>query len=197
MDNLAESEHKWTGAGLMIGSKETDRDSALSSSENDFTSVEENNNRCSDNQNSNNQEFNPYLDVLENGDFNKVEMVIQHIEKLVVRADGDTKHRIALQVLLPYLSSNINTDFTEEKEDQLSHVESVLLVLSHLVTQQPTAMALIRNQVTWRQIKLHATTTSQLSTITQLVIKNIVLNSNKFIKIRLSEAEARIILYYE
>ena len=82
----------------------------------------------------------------------------------------------------------------EEAEDQLSHVESVLLVLSHLVTQQPTAMALIRNQVTWRQIKQHATSDSQLSSITQLVIKNIVLNSNKFIKIRLSEAEVRSIL---
>ena len=199
MDNLAESEHKWTGAGLMSsgGSKEIDRDSALSSSENDFTSVEENNNRYCDNQSSTNQEFDPYLDILEHGDVNKVEMVIQHIEKIVIRADGDTKHRIALQVLLPYLSSNINGDFTtEESEDQLSHVESVLLVLSHLVTQQPTAMALIRNQVTWRQIKQHATSDSQLSSITQLVIKNIVLNSNKFIKIRLSEAEVRSILYY-
>ena len=173
MDNLAESEHKWTGASLMStgASKETDRDSALSSSENDFNSVEENNNRYSENQNSNNQEFEPYLDMLENGDETKVEMVIQHIEKIVIRADGDTRHRLALQVLLPYLSSNIHCNISDDKEEKLSHVESVLVLLSHLVTQQPTAMALIRNQSTWRQIKFHATSDSQLSTTTQLVIR--------------------------
>ena len=194
MDNLAESEQKWPEPLIRADKeevKETDRDSALPSSDNDSSAVEENNNRCMTGGENSNPEFRPYLETLEAMDREVIELVIGHLEKVVLRADGDTRHKIALQVLIPYLETHLGgVKNLREEEAEQSCLESVLTILSHLVTQQPTAMALIKNQTVWKLVKLHAISASPLSTITQLVIKSIVLNSGKFIKIRLSEAEA-------
>ena len=185
MDNMAESELRWPGASLM-GVKEVDRDSAVSSSED---VIEENNNRSNEANVSSSTEFEPYLSILTSGESDKIEKILNHLEHVVGRADGETRHKIALHVLLPFLVTN-NKSSSDDPKDQITNVESVLQILSQLVAQQPTAMALIRNQSVWRQIKYNASVSSHLSTPSQLVIKNIVLNSNKFIKIRLSEAEA-------
>ena len=184
LDNLAESETRW--AAGMMEVRELDKDSAVESSE-----LEDNNNT---NQGpklepSTRQEFSPYLAILRSVDKRSVELTLSHLQRLVTRADGDTRHKLALQVVLPLLSSKLET-VSEEGEEAEAELESVLLILSQLVTQQPTAMALIRNHQTWRTIKHRASKDSFLSSSCQEVIKSIVLNSNKFIKIRLSEAEA-------
>ena len=195
MDNLAESEQKWTA---IMDCKETDtagkvadKDSALSSTETEMTGEEENNNRSAaarpDRQLLPTAEFEPYLAILECGHADTVELVRRHLERIVARADGETRHRLALQLLIPHLAAHLDQAAAADSEEG---AEAVLGLLATTVTQQPTAMALIRNQAVWRQIKVAATTHSSLSHTTQLVIKSIVLNSNKFIKIRLSEAEA-------
>ena len=179
LDNLAESETRW--AANMMEVRELDKDSAVESSE-----MEDNEN-IQQQQLSSRAEFHPYLVILRSADPGAVELTLSHLQRLVARADGDTRHRIALQVILPFLSFRLETAAGEVTEAEL---EQVLLILSQLVTQQPTAMALIRNHQTWKLIKHSASKDSFLSSSCQEVIKSIVLNSNKFIKIRLSEAEA-------
>ena len=56
----------------------------------------------------------------------------------MARADGDSRHKMALQVSL---------DTAGEAEVERK-VEEVLTLLSQVVSQQPTAMALIRSHQT-------------------------------------------------
>ena len=108
MNNLAESEARW--AANLMEVKEAERDSALKSSE-----LEENNNN---NSGSRLEEFSPYLAILRTGGESCVELTLSHLHRLVARADGDSRHKIALQVILPYLASSLDTG-GEEKEGEV------------------------------------------------------------------------------
>ena len=110
MNNLAESEARW--AANLMEVKEAERDSALESSE-----LEENNNNNNNNPGSRLEEFSPYLAILRTGGESCVELTLSHLHRLVARADGDSRHKIALQVILPYLASSLDTG-GEEKEGQ-------------------------------------------------------------------------------
>ena len=67
---------------------------------------------------------------------------------------------------------------------------SLLDILCSLVKEQPTAMALIREQQAWSSVKRFGSAEGDLSNVCQQIIKTLILNSHKFKKIRLSEAEA-------
>ena len=108
MNNLAESEARW--AANLMEVKEAERDSALKSSE-----LEENNNN---NSGTRLEEFSPYLAILRTGGESCVELTLSHLHRLVARADGDSRHKIALQVILPYLASSLDTG-GEEKEGEV------------------------------------------------------------------------------
>merc|ERR1719233_2045415 len=186
MENLAETDNEhmiWNDPSLLV--EDTDRDSALASSEVDSASEDISNLKIGGNVED--QEFESYLNVLIEKKDLPVELTLHHLDRLVTRGSGETRHRIALQVVLPYLGWSLGSKIEERN---ISHVEDILEILCKLVTQQPTAMALIRNQKVWRQVKTNASTEGALSRVAQQVIKTIVLNSHKFIKIRLSEAEA-------
>ena len=187
MENLAEVEQEhshWTEPGMM--DKDVDRDSALASSEAESGMEELAKLKISGTDKE--MVFEPYLAVLIEKTGLEVELTLHHIERLVTRGNGETRHRLALQVVLPYLAWGLAA--ASQEEEQQGHLEAVLEILCKLVTQQPTAMALIRNQKVWRQVKTKASAEGTLSRVAQQVIKTIVLNSHKFIKIRLSEAEA-------
>ena len=128
--------------------------------------------------------FQPYLRALLD---NPGEELSRHLERLVLRSSAATRHLLAVQVVLPALDTQLVEEAGEERE---AACEELLELLCSLVTQQPTAMALIRNQRVWRRVKVQASSPGQLSRVSQQIIKTIVLSSNKFIKIKLSEAEA-------
>lgn len=92
-----------------------------------------------------------------------------------------------LQVILPYLKESFEKDDEEEDKNVLV---SILDLLCNLVKEQPTAMALIREQRAWSAVKRFGSCAGELSNVCQQIIKTLILNSHKFKKIRLSEAEA-------
>ena len=126
--------------------------------------------------------FQPYLAVMLEATVR--EEVIGHLERLVVTSDAATRHLLASQLVLPFLHTELQKEGVEEV------CEPVLELLCSLVHQQPTAMALIRNQAVWRRVKVLASAPGPLSRPCQQVIKTVVLSSGKFNKIKLSEAEA-------
>ncbi len=90
-----------------------------------------------------------------------------------------------IKVILPFLEAK----FDCECEDR-NMLVSVLDILCTLVQEQPTAMALIREQRAWTSVKKFGSAEGELSNVCQQIIKTLILNSHKFKKIRLSEAEA-------
>ena len=132
--------------------------------------------------------FQPYLNVLLH---NQVEdEVFQHLERLVLNATAATKHLLAVQVIIPFLNTTLQSELLSNEGASVGKNEMVLELLCNLVNQQPTAMALIRNIPVWRKVKQLASAPGNLSQVSQHIIKTIVLSSNKFNKIKLSEAEA-------
>ena len=128
--------------------------------------------------------FQPYLEVMLEA--NVREEVMEHLERLVVTTAAATRHLLASQLVLPFL----HTELLKEGIEEVAKCEPVLEVLCSLAHQQPTAMALVRNQAVWRRVKVLASAPGPLSRPCQQVIKTIVLSSGKFNKIKLSEAEA-------
>ena len=187
VENLIGEESRW----CMLLSE--DRDSEVAST--DELNWEENNNRYTENEDSApTSEFEFYLRLLNDvKEEDRLSLIVSHLEKVTKIADGESRHRLALQVILPFIANHITMVSDEGKSEECVSIylmKSILLIMSELVKQQPTAMALIRNQDAWKQLKKLASTINPLSTAAQKVIKIIVLNSKKFIKIRLSEAEA-------
>ena len=113
------------------------------------------------------------------------EAVFSSMERLALRGDGRTRHLLAQQVILPFLAVSLS----DQKVDP-ARLELALEILCRLVVQQPTALLLIRDQQVWRQIKQQAGAAGSLARVSLRLVKTLVLNSNKFTKIRLSEAEA-------
>ena len=132
--------------------------------------------------------FQPYLNVLLRDQIE--DEVFQHLERLVLNATASTKHMLTVQVVLPFLNITLESESLTKEEAGMGKTEMVLDLLCSLVNQQPTAMALIRNIPVWRKVKQLASAPGNLSRVSQHIIKTIVLSSNKFNKIKLSEAEA-------
>ena len=132
--------------------------------------------------------FQPYLNVLLREQVE--DEVFQHMERLVLNATAATKHLLAVQVILPFLNTILESELLTKEGASMGKNEMVLELLCSLVNQQPTAMALIRNIPVWRKVKQLASAPGNLSRVSQHIIKTIVLSSNKFNKIKLSEAEA-------
>ena len=132
--------------------------------------------------------FQPYLNVLLHEQVE--DEVFQHMDRLVLNATAATKHLLAVQVILPFLSSVLESELLTNEGASMGKHEMILELLCSLVNQQPTAMALIRNIPVWRKVKQLASAPGNLSRVSQHIIKTIVLSSNKFNKIKLSEAEA-------
>ena len=86
---------------------------------------------------------------------------------------------------MPYLKEKL-----EDEEEDKNVLVSILDLLCNLVKEQPTAMALIREQRAWNSVKRFGSAEGELSNVCQQIIKTLILNSHKFKKIRLSEAEA-------
>ena len=132
--------------------------------------------------------FQPYLNVLLREQVE--DEVFQHLDRLVLNATAATKHLLAVQVILPFLNTVLESDLLTNEGASMGKHEMILELLCSLVNQQPTAMALIRNIPVWRKVKQLASAPGNLSHVSQHIIKTIVLSSNKFNKIKLSEAEA-------
>ena len=133
--------------------------------------------------------FKPYLNILLHREQVDDE-VFQHLERLVLNATAATKHTLAVQVILPFLTTRLESHLVSEDSTSLYKTEMVLDLLCSLVSQQPTAMSLIKKVPVWRKVKQLASAPGHLSRVSQDIIKTIVLSSNKFNKIKLSEAEA-------
>ena len=133
--------------------------------------------------------FTPYLRVLLCKNRSASEMVISHLESVICSLRSEMRLQLATEVILPYLNARL--EITDSISDHKSSVLiSVLDILCTLVTEQPTAMVLIREQKVWTLVKKIGSKEGNLSHVCQQIIKNLVINSHKFKKIRLSEAEA-------
>ena len=152
--------------------------------------------------------FGPYLRVLMCKNRSACELVISHLESLLCSLRSEMRLQLATEVILPYLKARLvddedgdshNKTLTANDQAQdhskickssCSVLASVLDLLCTLVNEQPTAMVLIREQSVWTMVKKIGSKSGDLSHVCQQIIKTLVLNSHKFKKIRLSEAEA-------
>ena len=94
--------------------------------------------------------FKPYLNILLHREQVDDE-VFQHLERLVLNATAATKHTLAVQVILPFLTTSLESHLFSEDSTSLYKTEMVLDLLCSLVSQQPTAMSLIKKVPVWRK----------------------------------------------